>query len=104
MISVCLVDDQNLVRQGVRSLLDLAEDIRVVAECAEQPAWEDVIDAILSAIGTHHGVALAAIVLVAPGELPKTASGKVQRGRARQLYLDGAFVPLHAWVRPPARE
>ena len=35
MISVCLVDDQNLVRQGVRSLLDLAEDIRVVAECAD---------------------------------------------------------------------
>ena len=35
MISVCLVDDQNLVRQGVRSLLDLADDIRVVAECAD---------------------------------------------------------------------
>ncbi|WP_329742837.1 response regulator transcription factor [Dyella sp. A6] len=35
MISVCLVDDQNLVRQGIRSLLDLAEDIRVVAECAD---------------------------------------------------------------------
>jgi DNA-binding NarL/FixJ family response regulator len=35
MISVCLVDDQNLVRQGVRSLLDLAEDIRVVAECVD---------------------------------------------------------------------
>lgn len=35
MISVCLVDDQNLVRQGVRSLLDLAEDIRVIAECAD---------------------------------------------------------------------
>ena len=32
MISVCLVDDQNLVRQGVRSLLDLAEDIRVIAQ------------------------------------------------------------------------
>ena len=35
MISVCLVDDQNLVRQGVRSLLDLDHDIRVVAECAD---------------------------------------------------------------------
>lgn len=35
MISVCLVDDQNLVRQGVRSLLDLAADIRVIAECAD---------------------------------------------------------------------
>jgi len=35
MISVCLVDDQNLVRQGVRSLLDLSDDIRVVAECVD---------------------------------------------------------------------
>lgn len=35
MISVCLVDDQTLVRQGVRSLLDLADDISVVAECAD---------------------------------------------------------------------
>jgi DNA-binding NarL/FixJ family response regulator len=43
MISVCLVDDQNLVRQGVRSLLDLAEDIRVVAECADGAQDEQYI-------------------------------------------------------------
>jgi len=35
MISVCLVDDQTIVRQGIRSLLDLADDIQVVAECAD---------------------------------------------------------------------
>lgn len=35
MISVCLVDDQTIVRQGIRSLLDLADDITVVAECAD---------------------------------------------------------------------
>lgn len=35
MINVCLVDDQTLVRQGIRSLLDLAADIRVVAECVD---------------------------------------------------------------------
>ena len=35
MISVCLVDDQTIVRQGIRSLLDLADDISVVAECAD---------------------------------------------------------------------
>ncbi len=32
MIKVCLVDDQTLVRQGVRSLLELADGIEVVAE------------------------------------------------------------------------
>lgn len=35
MIRVCLVDDQNLVRQGIRSLLELSENIRVVAEAAD---------------------------------------------------------------------
>ena len=35
MIRVLLVDDQNLVRQGIRSLLELSENIRVVAEASD---------------------------------------------------------------------
>ncbi|GMR14852.1 MAG: response regulator transcription factor [Gammaproteobacteria bacterium] len=35
MIRVMLVDDQNLVRKGVRSLLELSEEIEVVAEAAD---------------------------------------------------------------------
>ena len=35
MIRVVLVDDQTLVRSGIRGLLDLTEDIRVVAEAAD---------------------------------------------------------------------
>lgn len=35
MIRVLLVDDQTLVRQGIRGLLDLTPDIRVVAEAAD---------------------------------------------------------------------
>lgn len=35
MISVCLVDDQNLVRQGIRSLLELSDDIEVIAEARD---------------------------------------------------------------------
>ncbi|MDT8321438.1 MAG: response regulator transcription factor [Xanthomonadales bacterium] len=35
MIRVMLVDDQNLVRKGVRSLLELSEKIEVVAEAAD---------------------------------------------------------------------
>jgi len=34
-ISVCLVDDQTLVRQGIRSLLELSDEIKVVAEAAD---------------------------------------------------------------------
>ncbi len=35
MIKVVLVDDQNLIRQGVRSLLELAGDVLVVAEARD---------------------------------------------------------------------
>ncbi len=35
MISVCLVDDQTLVRQGIRSLLELSDEIQVVGEAPD---------------------------------------------------------------------
>jgi len=35
MIEVCLVDDQTLVRQSIRSLLELSDSIRVVAEAGD---------------------------------------------------------------------
>ena len=35
MINVMLVDDQNLVRKGVRSLLELSEEIEVIGEAAD---------------------------------------------------------------------
>jgi DNA-binding NarL/FixJ family response regulator len=43
MISVCLVDDQTLVRQGIRSLLELSDEIRVVAEAADGTQAVDTI-------------------------------------------------------------
>jgi DNA-binding NarL/FixJ family response regulator len=35
VIRVCLVDDQTLVRQGIRSLLELVNDIEVIAEARD---------------------------------------------------------------------
>jgi DNA-binding NarL/FixJ family response regulator len=35
MIRVCLVDDQTLVREGIRRLLELTDDVRVVAEAED---------------------------------------------------------------------
>ena len=43
MISVCLVDDQTLVRQGIRSLLELSDEIRVVAEAVDGIQAVDII-------------------------------------------------------------
>lgn len=43
MIRVVLVDDQTLVRSGIRGLLELTPDIRVVAEAADGAAAPAVI-------------------------------------------------------------
>ena len=43
MIRVCLVDDQTLVRQGVRSLLELSNNIRVIAEASDGKQAVEVI-------------------------------------------------------------
>lgn len=43
-IRICIVDDQTLVRQGIRSLLGLAHDIEVVAEASDGEEALGVID------------------------------------------------------------
>lgn len=43
MIRVVLADDQTLMREGLRQLLDLTDDIRVVAEAADGLAAVEVI-------------------------------------------------------------
>jgi DNA-binding NarL/FixJ family response regulator len=46
MIRAVLVDDQTLVRSGIRGLLDLTEDIHVVAEAADADQGIDVIKSV----------------------------------------------------------
>lgn len=43
MIRVCLVDDQTLVRQGIHSLLALADDIEVVGEASDGQQALDMV-------------------------------------------------------------
>ncbi|MGB0513322.1 MAG: response regulator transcription factor [Wenzhouxiangellaceae bacterium] len=54
-IRVMLVDDQNLVRQGVRSLLELTEDIEVVAEATD---GVEAVEAPLPVGAPNHAVAV----------------------------------------------
>ncbi len=45
----------------------------------------------------HEIFDLAAVVLVRPGHLPRTSSGKIQRVRCRQMYLAGEFDSIWSW-------
>ncbi|HEY1353933.1 MAG TPA: fatty acyl-AMP ligase [Ktedonobacteraceae bacterium] len=52
---------------------------------------EDLFACMRQAIGEHHEVQPHALVLIKPGTLPRTSSGKVQRYRARAQYLAGTL-------------
>jgi polyketide synthase 12 len=62
----------------------------VVAEVALEAAGESekITDLIRAAIGEAHGLSLHDVVLLHPGTIPKTSSGKIQRRASRAAYLD----------------
>jgi acyl-CoA synthetase (AMP-forming)/AMP-acid ligase II len=65
----------------------------VVAETAPEAVGESekIIDLIRGAIGEAHGLPVRDVVLVHPGTIPKTSSGKIQRRASRTAYLDGTL-------------
>jgi acyl-CoA synthetase (AMP-forming)/AMP-acid ligase II len=50
---------------------------------------EEITASIQESIVLNHGVRASDVVLVEPRALPKTTSGKLQRPKARDLYLSG---------------
>lgn len=65
----------------------------VVAEADPEAAGESekIVDLIRGAIGEAHGLPVREVVLVRPGTIPKTSSGKIQRRASRTAYLDGTL-------------
>ncbi|HEY8871697.1 MAG TPA: AMP-binding protein, partial [Stellaceae bacterium] len=54
-------------------------------------APDEIIGRIREAIVREHEIVPHQIALLRPGALPKTTSGKIQRGRARELWLAGSL-------------
>jgi acyl-CoA synthetase (AMP-forming)/AMP-acid ligase II len=52
----------------------------------------NIISAIQVSINAAHGIALSDVVLIRPGALPRTSSGKVRRAQCRTDYLAGNFI------------
>jgi hypothetical protein len=52
---------------------------------------ETVIESINDAVAREHELQAHAIVLVTPGTVPKTSSGKIQRYACREAFLRGAL-------------
>jgi acyl-CoA synthetase (AMP-forming)/AMP-acid ligase II len=54
----------------------------------------EVAECVRAAVLRAHGVRLDSIVLIKPGELPRTSSGKVRRSQCRDDYLARKLTPL----------
>ncbi|MDW4907319.1 fatty acyl-AMP ligase [Streptomyces sp. ADMS] len=77
---------------------DTGERVVVVAEHVRSTSLAEIdvpglVRAVRAAVSGRHGLRLADVVLVPPGTVPRTSSGKVARALTRQRYLEGAFAP-----------
>lgn len=79
------------------------EELVVVHQVSREHRRDEmgpVIRAIRAAIVDECEVDPRAIVLLRPAALPLTSSGKVQRGRCRELFLADDLDVLEQWARP----
>ncbi|HXE55971.1 MAG TPA: AMP-binding protein [Tepidisphaeraceae bacterium] len=87
---------------------DGAEELVIVHELSRSQRKIDapeVFDAIQLALARGHGLAASHIVLLRPGQLPKTSSGKVQRFACREAFLAGQFEAIaHQQAPRPTSE
>ncbi|MGQ0504150.1 MAG: AMP-binding protein, partial [Myxococcaceae bacterium] len=87
-----IVDEMAGVRKGSAVAFsrpgESSEELIVVAESREEDL-EPLKAAIRQRVNEQMQLNAADVVLVAPGALPKTSSGKLQRQKTRQQYLDG---------------
>ncbi|MFF8393070.1 amino acid adenylation domain-containing protein [Streptomyces sp. NPDC016172] len=75
------------------------EQVVLVHEVVRTFREEDgpfVVKAVREAVAAEHGLALADVVLVRIGKIPRTSSGKVRRAECRTRWLAGAFEPVAA--------
>lgn len=60
----------------------------------------DVGRRVARAVAERHGIDVDTVVLVEPGGVPKTSSGKIQRKACQQLFCDGELREIGRWHAP----
>ncbi|WP_439379280.1 fatty acyl-AMP ligase [Amycolatopsis lexingtonensis] len=69
-------------------------EVAVVVLERAKDAEADIADAVAdlrAAVSAGHGLGLHDVVFLAPGEVPRTSSGKISRARCRASYADGSL-------------
>jgi non-ribosomal peptide synthase protein (TIGR01720 family) len=68
-----------------------AEVRRKVLDGGEPVPLDRAVSAVRAAVAAHSGVQCHEVLLVRPGRLPKTTSGKPRRGECRDQWADGSL-------------
>ena len=68
-----------------------------VAPNVSPPTWPELVSVARRATMDVAGVDLTEVSLLEKRSLPKTSSGKLQRGRTRAWLRSGELTPLHCW-------
>lgn len=80
------------------SLQEGGEEVVVVVQEVERQAEasnvEELAGAVRSAVSEQHDLHVATVVFIKAGTLPKTSSGKVQRGACREQFLAGRLATI----------
>lgn len=103
---VIIVGGRNIYPQDIEAAVDSLPEVRsgnviafsvegngkesvvVVAETKEKSGFDEIRSAIKEKTVGAVGVPANSVVLVKPSTLPKTSSGKVQRSKCKQQFLD----------------
>jgi acyl-CoA synthetase (AMP-forming)/AMP-acid ligase II/acyl carrier protein len=68
-------------------------------EFRQKPDFSEVLAAINESLGQALDVNPHAVLLVKPGAIPRTSSGKVMRSQCRTLFIDGKLSSVAEWRR-----
>jgi acyl-CoA synthetase (AMP-forming)/AMP-acid ligase II/acyl carrier protein len=67
----------------------------------QQTDFDSLLGSIRQAITDQHDLQIHTLLLLKPGSIPRTSSGKIQRSTCRHLFLTQRFEPIATWIAPP---
>ncbi|MBU0991885.1 MAG: aminotransferase class I/II-fold pyridoxal phosphate-dependent enzyme [Proteobacteria bacterium] len=78
------------------------EHIAIVQEIRNEIVSESAINSLISQIRhivrEHHDISVSAVLLIKPGTILKTSSGKIRRKACRERFVQNAFSCVGKWV------
>ncbi len=75
--------------------------VQEVQRTERRTGVQEIAAAVRAAVADEHELPLYALVLIRPGTIPKTTSGKIQRSRCREELLAGHLSVVSEWWEAP---